>query len=207
MSKIHALRLKTECPDPELAEARVAAWLDAGDLAGAATEALRAYGTAVRHYLRSLDQDDVAHELFAEFSERLWTALPRFRREASMRTWVFKLAWTTAQDWKRRAARNRVRRLDTSEADKLVAEIRSTTPAYQRGDAADRWRALQASLSAEDRSLLLLRLDQRLPWRDVAQVMARGASSLDVATLRKRFERLKARLRELAEQHGVRSRP
>ncbi len=67
---------------------RIAAYLDASDLRGAATEALRQYGTSILLYLRSLLGDhEAAYEAFSEFSENLWSALPRFRREASFRTW------------------------------------------------------------------------------------------------------------------------
>jgi RNA polymerase sigma-70 factor (ECF subfamily) len=150
-----------------------------------------------------LGEEEVAYEVFSEFSENLWTALPRFRREASFRTWAYKLAWTAAQDWKRRAARNRVRRLETNEVSKIVEEIRSKTPLHERTDAKDRWKAIKATLSTEDRSLLLLRLEQRLSWREVAEVMGSEGSVSGVAALRKRFERLKIRLRDLAAEHGL----
>lgn len=189
------------------AEARIAGCLAAEDLHGAASEALRAYGPSLLRYLRAtLGDDDVACEVFSDACERLWTALPRFRGDASVRTWAFRLAWRTAQDWKRRAARRRVRRLDTSEAARIAAEIRSTTPAEPGSDASDRWAALKASLSDDERSLLVLRIDQRLAWRDVARVMAGDGSAPEVAALRKRFERLKLRLRALAARHGLRSR-
>jgi len=185
-------------------EGYLASCLDVGDLHRAATGALRMYGPAILKYLRSiLGEDEAAYEVFSEFSEDLWKALRRFRREASVRSWTYKLAWTAAQDWKRRAARHPVQRLGTDEMSEIVAEIRSTTPLHERADAKDRWNELKAALGTEDRSLLVLRVEQRLSWREIADVMATRGDPLDAATLRKRFERLKSRLHELAAKHGL----
>lgn len=77
---------------PDL-EPRLLALLDAGDLSGAATEALRGYGPQVLGYLTAVlrDEDD-AHDVFSQFAEDLWRGLPGFRRESSIRTWAFRLA-------------------------------------------------------------------------------------------------------------------
>jgi RNA polymerase sigma-70 factor, ECF subfamily len=180
--------------------------LDAADLRGAATVALRMYGPAILQYLRSvLGEEDIAYEVFSEFCEDLWTALPRFRREASFRTWAYKLAWTAAQDWRRRAARNRVRRLGTDEISRIIAEVRSVTPLHERTDSQNRWKEILDALGAADRSLLMLRVDQRMSWVEVAEAMTRMGSAPDPAALRKRFERLKTRLRALGAEHGLRA--
>jgi len=182
----------------------ITAYIAAANFDRAATEALRAYGLPVLRYLRSmLHRDDAACEVFSELSKNLWAGLPRFRHEASFRTWMYKLAWTAAQDWRRRTARDHVRRLETTEEGKLVAEPRSTTPWHERTDARGRWQAIKASLSAEDRSLLVLRLEQRLSWREAAEVMASHGSAPEPAALRKRFERLKHRLRVMAKEQGL----
>jgi DNA-directed RNA polymerase specialized sigma24 family protein len=62
----------------------------------------------------------------------------------------------------------------------------------------DRMAALRAELSPEDQTLLTLRVDRDLPWGDVADILDEAEPAL-----RKRFERLKLRLRELARTHGL----
>jgi RNA polymerase sigma-70 factor (ECF subfamily) len=96
--------------DVQELEARVRALREAGELAAAATAAIRGLGPSVLRYLRSLlrDEDDAA-EAFSRFAENLWTGLPGFRGQASVRTWAYRLAWSAAQDlrdgaWKRRGA-------------------------------------------------------------------------------------------------------
>ena len=49
----------------------------------------------------------------------------------------------------------------------------------------------------------MLRIDQQLSWSEVAEVMAAEGTTVDPATLMKRFERIKARLGELARERGL----
>jgi RNA polymerase sigma-70 factor (ECF subfamily) len=51
--------------------------------------------------------------------------------------------------------------------------------------------------------MIILRFDRGLSWTEVAQVLAAGGAPVDEAALRKRFERLKKRLRELAIAEGL----
>jgi RNA polymerase sigma-70 factor (ECF subfamily) len=66
---------------------------------------------------------------------------------------------------------------------------------------------LRDRLPEEDRMLLVLRIDRKLDWKDLAHVFSetRGHAQPDAATiereaarLRKRFQVLKERIRELA---------
>jgi RNA polymerase sigma-70 factor (ECF subfamily) len=62
---------------------------------------------------------------------------------------------------------------------------------------------VKESLELPDRSLLILRVEQGLAWREVAAVMAEAGDPIEAAALKKRFERLKTRLRELARARGI----
>jgi hypothetical protein len=75
-------------------------------------------------------------------------------------------------------------------------------PPYDRSEVKDRVAHLRAALDPQDQALLFLRVDQKLPWNDVAAVLAAEGEPVEVAALRKRFERAKARLRELAVRDG-----
>jgi RNA polymerase sigma-70 factor (ECF subfamily) len=74
----------------------------------------------------------------------------------------------------------------------------------------ERFRQLRERLEPEERMLLMLRVDQRLSWEEVARVMAETEAPLGNAELKKRaaalrqqFQRLKTRLRALAEEDGL----
>ena len=66
---------------------------------------------------------------------------------------------------------------------------------------------LRETLDPEDRTLLLLRIDSRMPWEEVARILSDAETPLAAAVLRKRaaalrqrFSRVKAQLREKAKQ-------
>jgi RNA polymerase sigma-70 factor (ECF subfamily) len=62
---------------------------------------------------------------------------------------------------------------------------------------------LRQSLSTEEQSLLVLRIDQGLPWNEIAEVLVLDGKQVEPATLMKRFERLKERLARLAREQGL----
>ena len=191
--------------DTESLEHEVAAALALKDWPQAAERGLRGYGPQIRSYLRSvLRDDDLVDDAFSQFSEKLWRSMPEFRGEASFATWAYRLAWYTTLEIKRGLARRRERRLCPDEISRVAAEVRDSTPIYLRTDAKDRWATLRAELDPEERSLLLLRIERRLPWKEVAAVMAEDGTPAAEAALRKRFARLRTKLRRLFEEHGLR---
>jgi RNA polymerase sigma-70 factor (ECF subfamily) len=185
-------------------EPRILALLDGGDLSGAATEALRGYGPQVLGYLTAVlrDEDD-AHDVFSQFAEDLWRGLPGFRRESSVRTWAFRLAWHAASRYARDPYRRRHRPILTTEASRIAEQVRSTLSTYAPGGRADRLLTLRASLDREEQTLLILRVDKAMPWEDVAEVLRADGEPATPAALRKRFERLKEKLGRLAREQGL----
>jgi len=186
-------------------ERDIAAALAARDLARAATLALKGYGPQLFVYLRSLMRDDdLTNEAFSRLCEKVWRTLPDFRGESSFATWAYRLAWYTTREVKRGLARRRERRFESGELSQVEAQVRETTAAYLRTETKDRWAKLREDLDAEERSLLLLRIERRLPWKDIAAVMADEPTGATEAALRKRFERMRVKLHRLVKEHGLR---
>jgi len=185
-------------------EPRILALLDAGDLSGAATEALRGYGPQVLGYLTAvLRNEDDANDVFSQFAEDLWRGLPGFRRESAVRTWAFRLAWHAASRYARDPYRKRHRPILSTEASKIAEEIRSTMSTFAPGGRADKLVKLRDSLDPEEQTLLILRVDKAMPWEDVAEVLGADGDPVSPAALRKRFERLKEKLGRLAREQGL----
>jgi RNA polymerase sigma-70 factor, ECF subfamily len=184
-------------------EDRVKELLASSDVSGAATEAIRGLGPTVLSYLRPMlrDEDEVA-DAFSQWAENLWKGLPRFEFRSSLRTWALRLACNEALQLRGRAARKRERRLGTSEASGIAEAVRTHSVAHS-----DRRRQelleLRRSLSAEDQTLLFLRVDQRLSWNDVAAALSEGGKHVDPDTACKRFERLRARLEKEAKKRQM----
>jgi len=72
----------------------------------------------------------------------------------------------------------------------LVEEV--VTGFATRSERTDRVQRLRAQLSPEERELLTLRIDRDMDWADVAEVVGEKPT-----TVRKRYERLRGRIREL----------
>ena len=58
---------------------------------------------------------------------------------------------------------------------------------------------------AAEQTLLILRVDRELSWKDVAAVLSEPGEPLDDAAVRKRFQRLKTKLHRMAKREGLRA--
>ena len=79
-----------------------------------------------------------------------------------------------------------------------------------RTEVKEGFRALREQLSPHDRMLLQLKVEQDLPWTDVAEILwdepappTREALEKRAASLRQQFKRLKERLKALAIESGL----
>jgi RNA polymerase sigma-70 factor (ECF subfamily) len=184
-------------------EARVAELLGAGDPGAAATAVIRALGPRIAGYLRSILRNDAdASDAFSAWTEHVWRGVGSFRGESSVRTWSFKIAWNAAQSLRDEAWRRLGRGFATGEASRLAAEIWTRTVERLERQR-DRLALLRESLTAEEQTLLTLRIDQALSWDEIAEVISAGGTPVDAVTLRKRFERVKDRLARLARAQGL----
>jgi RNA polymerase sigma-70 factor (ECF subfamily) len=168
-------------------------------LRAATTRALETYGQEVFAYLvRVLGSESDAEEVFSQVAEDLWRGLPTFQSRCSMRTWLYVLARHSAAEYRRAPWNRSGRRTGDEQLDELVAHTRTRTQPWMRTDVRDRWRSLRDSLDPEDRSLLVLRLDRRLEWKEIACVTL-GDASPDPARLLREANRLKKRLQLLKD--------
>ncbi len=184
-------------------EAAVLAALDRGDVRAAATGLIHGHGPAVLRYLRSILRDEgSAADAFSHWAECVWRGLGGFRREASVRSWAFRVAWNSARQVRDETWNRKVRRFQTGEASALADAVRTRTAiaAERQKRALDE---VRRELSPEDETLLVLRVDQGLSWKEIAAALAEEGTTLDPNALMKRFERLKERLRKMAMEQGL----
>lgn len=170
----------------------------------AATAAIEHYGPELLGYLHAMAPSPTeADELFSELCEKIWKSLPGFRWASSFRTWSYTIARNLIRDRHRarRGPEGRVVGLgDASEVSRLAQQVKSTTAVYLKTESKTKLQQIRDAMDPDDRTLLILRVDRKLAWRDIAVIMAEGDEETDVtkltARLRKRFERLKEKLRE-----------
>lgn len=185
---------------PAAVQARVEELLRSGDVSAAATAALRGHGPEILRFLRSIlrDEDDAA-DAFSHFAENLWRGLSAFRGQSSLRTWAFRIAWNAARTLRHDAWHRKGRRFATGEASRIAEDIRTRT-AVRVERQRDELDALRQGLTAEDQTLLALRLDREFTWEEIAEVFSSGGEKVQALALMKRFERLKRRLAELVQK-------
>jgi RNA polymerase sigma-70 factor (ECF subfamily) len=191
-------------------EARLAALTRQNDLGAAATEALDAYGSEVFAYLVNVmgSQSD-ASEVFSQVAEDLWRGLPKFGFRCSMRTWLYVLARHATARFRRTPWNRAGRRAGEEQLEAVVAHTRTLTKPWLKTDVKDRWQSLRESLAHEDHSLLVLRVDRRLEWKEIARITlgdespARAELTRESDRLKKRFQLLKDDLRRRARADGL----
>jgi RNA polymerase sigma-70 factor (ECF subfamily) len=194
-------------------EGRIRARFEAGDRKGAATLLLEAYGREVLGFLIARLRDrDAAAEVFSQFAEDLWKSLEGFRWQCSARVWSYTLARHAASHYVKDARRRRGRQVGLSHAGPLSAieeKIRTATMTAARTEARSQVARLRESLSGDDQTLLLLRVNRRLGWKEIAQIMVRDGVASDEALdkeavrLRKRYQLAKDKLRRMAVEQGL----
>ncbi|MGC4119464.1 MAG: sigma-70 family RNA polymerase sigma factor [Myxococcales bacterium] len=190
-----------DAPTREAFEARVRSLCEAEAWRDAASLTIEGYGPELMGMLVALaSPKSLAHDRFSEVCLALCQDLPGFRWRSSLRTWLYAIARHCVLH-ARRAPDARLPHLPLSQSPEIqaaVAHVRTSTAPYLRSEAKDQFAALRAELSQDEQMLLILRVDRNLGWRDVAEILEESEPAL-----RKRFERLKARLVQMAKERQL----
>jgi len=184
-------------------EARIHALCKAGEYGSAAVLGLEEYGPEIRKLMWVvLKERSRVEDAFGAFSEELLKSLPSFRWQSSFRTWAHGMARNICLQVIR-SPRAREHLMTEGSLDRQAQRERTETAPWVRTDVKRRFRALQVRLSPHEQKLLALRVDRHLSWEQIAravsdQPLSRAELGKKTAVLRQQFQRLKARLRELA---------
>jgi DNA-directed RNA polymerase specialized sigma24 family protein len=180
----------------------------------ATTRAFAAYGSEILSFLtgRLRSQSD-GEEAFSMFAEDLCQALPAFEFRCSVRGYLYTLARNAGNRYASAPHNRRERNLSVNVDASLSAVVeraRSETAAHKRTEVKDKIRAMRECLPEADQTLLILHVDRGLPWSEIALVMHESGPDLqgeplarESARLRKRFERVKAELKQRAIDEGL----
>ena len=198
---------------PEL-EARVQAACHTGDFATATTLVLEGYGGEILALLAArLPRRTDADEVFAIVAEKLWLGLPGFEWRCGVLSWLYRLARNAANDYAKAAGNRPERNLalsDHAPLSAIVDRVRTATEPYRQTAVKDRMRELRERLSPDDQMLLILRVDRSMDFRELVVAMSDESAPIEdaaidreAARLRKRFERIKDRLRAMAKDEGL----
>jgi RNA polymerase sigma-70 factor (ECF subfamily) len=189
-------------------ELEVRAALARGDANAAATAVLRALGPEIYGFLVAMHREEQdASDTFSAFSEGVWKSLPAFKWGSSLRTWAYTIARNVLASSRRVEYRKKRREEPATPSFLDAAEdvLRTATLTYLRTESRSELERLRDELPPEDRALLVLRVDRKLAWNDLARVLAAepleddATVAREAARLRKRFQLVKDRLRASAK--------
>ena len=200
-------------PRRDNAETEIRAHFDAGRFDRAATLFLQQYGGEILGFLVGrLGDPAVGADVFSEFTEDFWNGLPGFLWRTTMRGWAYTLARNAF--FRHLNARRREGSIvpipDNTDFYSEAARVRTETLMHLRTEVKSRMREIREQLPPDDQTLLVLRIDRKLSWNELAAVLSGlGEKMSDAelmrwsARLRQRFQTVKARLREMAAAEGL----
>ncbi|MBS0575751.1 MAG: RNA polymerase sigma factor [Proteobacteria bacterium] len=165
-----------------------------GDATAFETLYARHRGGLFRYLLRHLRQQALAEELFQDVWSRLIGARERYRPDAKFSTWLYQIASNRLTDhW--RALGRQGGFVDEGD-ERIEREPDPSTPEREMSQFEQR-RQLQRALEelpAEQREVLLLRLDRELELEEIAQITGVGRETVK-SRLRYAMDKLRSRLR------------
>lgn len=191
---------------------RVRQLLERGETDEAIAHTIESYGPEILGFLVAVVRDpDTADDVFSVFCEDVWRGLIGFRGQGSLRSWLYTVCRRALVRYRRSAyQRNRRGLSELGTLSKIAADVRTLTHDRLQAASPTQFSRLQAQLSEDERALLILRIDRGLSWNEIAESMEDADEPLtavalqrQAALLRKRFERIKERLRVLAKEAGL----
>ncbi|MBO4585513.1 MAG: RNA polymerase sigma factor [Bacteroidales bacterium] len=128
------------------------------------------------HVRRMVNSHEDADDLLQEIYLKIWNALPSFRGEAQLFTWVWRIATNEALNWIRREKIRAAMRFSSAD-DQAVRRI-SADP-YFNGTSAQRELAKAvARLPEKQRQVFIMRWWDELPYEDIASITGTSVGAL-----------------------------
>jgi len=154
-----------------------------------------------------LASEQYAEEVFSTFAEDLWRSLPGLSLRTTMRAYAYTLARNAKHRFLARDLRKQRAGKPLSQVgplSELVAHARTETARYIATESKSKLTELRARLSEEEQTLLTLRVDRGLEWKEIAEVLGDGEDlTRAAAQKRKRFQLIKDKLATWAREEGL----
>jgi len=145
----------------------------------------------VRRFVHSHeDADDIVQDIFL----KIWTALPSYRGEAQLFTWIYRIATNETLNWLRK---RRVRAVLSFQSLDEEMERRIDEDPWFDGDALQRQLSKQIQkLPDRQRSIFILRYYEDMKYEDIAEVLGVSVGSLK-ASYHIAYEKIKSAVKDL----------
>jgi RNA polymerase sigma factor (sigma-70 family) len=143
------------------------------------------------HRMRIIDTEDVLYRVFY----RALNALPDFRGDSRISTWLYRISWREGLRHIRKQERTTDREAPILEADDQPDPGEGVIEVLERQETAEQVQSALSRLSAMDREIIALRYLEELKTAELAQRL-----DIPVGTVKARIHRALARLKILLEK-------
>jgi len=140
---------------------------------------------------------DLAPDVAQEALIRAWRAMPRFRGEAALGTWLHRITVNTAWTMRKRASRHETQQLDESVFNQAIDHATSPEKAGEMIELRAGLRAVIEQLSPGQRAVLVLRDVYGWSHAEVARELG-----ITHTTAKVRLHRARKRVRALLEERS-----
>jgi RNA polymerase sigma factor (sigma-70 family) len=145
--------------------------------------------------MRIMDAEDVLYRVFY----RALNALPNFRSDSKISTWLYKITWREGLRHIRKQNRTAQREAPILEAQDQPDPGESVLEVLEKRETAEQVQWALSKLPAKDREILALRYLEELKITELAQWL-----DIPIGTVKARIHRALARLKVLLERdHGA----
>ena len=166
-----------------------------GDRERAFSEIVKAYSERLFWYVRRFvccheDADDLVQEIFI----KIWAALPSFREEAQLFTWIYRIATNEALNFLRK---QKVRAALTFRSIDAEMERRIDDDPYFNGSEAQRvlMKALQ-KLPEKQKTVFSLRYFDDMKYEEISEITGTSVGALK-ASYHIAYQKIKSELKDL----------
>lgn len=135
------------------------------------------------------DTDDVLQDTFI----KVWAALPGFRQEARLYTWIYKIATNEALNFLRKIKIKSILRLDSSE-NMLIRKIEDD-PYFNGSEIERELLKLVQKLPERQRIVFNLRYFDEMKYEDMAEILGTSVGALK-ASYHHAYKKIKAEIEE-----------
>jgi RNA polymerase sigma-70 factor (ECF subfamily) len=122
---------------------------------------------------RFVDNRDDAMDLAQEVFIKAFEHLPSFRKESSLKTWLYRIAINHCINYKKKHAREFV------EVTEYTGSVRSSVhEVMEQKEQRDHFRRLVQCLPPKQKAILELRINEQLSYEEIAQISGRSVSTI-----------------------------
>jgi RNA polymerase sigma-70 factor (ECF subfamily) len=154
----------------------------------------RRHQQRVRALLYQICDHDAIDDLVQEVFLRVWKGLPKFRQSSQFSTWLYRIVWNVASDYRQAAAKGRSRlQILTQHSPKQQDAPDLIQLHYQ-----DIVRRGLQELSFDHRTILVLHDLEGMPQKEVAEIL-----EIPVGTVKSRLFHARGAMRQFLDRQGV----